>query len=1055
MNQLMKKTNLVGWAVFAITALVYFFSVERTGSLWDCGEFVSGAYKLQVVHPPGAPLFLIIGRLFTVVADWFSSDPSTRAFAVNLLSGLCSAFAAMFICWTAMMLGKLALVGRDREADDSEFMALAATGVVAGLCTAFATSVWFSAVEGEVYSMSTFFTAFTLWAMMKWYYLPDKPDSDRWMILAVYAAGLSIGVHLLSLLTFPALALFYYYKKTEKPTFLGMLASGVVGVLLISAVQSLVITGIPKLWSEMDYFLVNTFGLPFNSGIIPVVGIVSAAVYFGLKYAHKAKNATIQYIVFGFALLVISFSTYGMVIIRANANPPINMNNPADPIKLLPYLNREQYGERPLVYGPQFNKKYSSTTSEDRYGRVGNHYEKVDEKRDPVYNDEDKVFFPRMGHSEGDREAYYKRWMGLNERQPLPNDRPDAGDNFSYFWNYQMNWMYWRYFMWNFSGRQNGEQGFTPNDIDRGNWVSGIPFLDNRRLYDRSKAPTSVKTDLGYNRYFMLPFLFGLFGLVWHFGKRRYDMLGLVALFIITGIGIIIYTNEPPNEPRERDYALVGSFLTYSIWIGMGVLAFFDILRDLKLAPKMSAGIAGALVMIAPILMGTQNFDDHSRANHKGARDYASNFLESCDKNAILFTYGDNDTYPLWYAQEVEGIRKDVRVVNLSLIAVDWYIDQLRRKVNESPAVKLTIPASAMIGSKRNQLPIQEGNGTAMNLLDVLAYMGGDHKQSMGNGYEFESSVPSRKVFIPIDRQKAIANGVISAQDSVGATLEWSLSGQGVTKDDIAVLDIIANNINERPIYFAVTARPEKMQGLNAYSQLEGLALRIIPVKTTTQEKGFGLIGYGRVATDKIFDRITNKWRWGNFNHEKTFIDRSYKPSTQTMQFVILRTATELVAKGDKAKAITLIDKMFEGFPNNNFPYDGQTNYFLEVLLNAGGYDHAKKHIDILSQNLAENFTFYQSLNAEQMKSFENDRYRDMYTLEELTKLIEKVDPAKKAELDKKFEPFGVKKEFDKLMEEQNRARDQQRKAEFERMQMEQAKKNQQGGAGQPQPKGF
>jgi Protein of unknown function (DUF2723) len=1007
MNSYKKGTNLVGWLVFLITSAVFFMSVERTGSLWDCGEFIAGCHKLQVVHPPGAPFFLMLGKLAITFGQLFSTDPSVIAFSVNVMSGISTALAAMFICWTTMILGKIALNGRENEPSSSEFIALAGAGIAAGLATAFATSIWFSAVEGEVYAMSTMFTTLTLWTMIKWYNQPDTPEADRWMQLSVYAAGLSTGVHLLSLLTFPALALFYYFKKTEKPTWFGMLVAGLIGVVSITLLQTLVITGIPTLWGQLEMMCVNWFGLPFTiPSLILTVGIIGALAYFSLRFAHRRSNATLQNIFMGLAFSAIGFSTVGMVLLRANANPPINMNNPSDPIRVIPYLNREQYGERPLLFGPNFNAKPSGQEVQDRYGRVGNEYVVVDRKVDYTYDPADKIFFPRMAHSEGDRSPYYKMWMDVPQNQELSSDRPDVGDNWSYFFRYQVGWMYVRYFMWNFAGRQNFTQGFGPWDKGKGNWESGIGFLDKMRLFDYKEAPKWLKEDPSRNHYFLLPLLFGLFGAIWHFGKRRYDFFGLLALFIITGIGIIIYTNEPPNEPRERDYVIVGSLFTFAIWIGMGALALFDLFRDLKLGDKLAAPLASALVIVAPVIMGFQNFDDSSRAKHRGATDYANNFLQSCDKNAIIFTYGDNDTYPLWYAQEVEGLRRDVRVVNLSLIAVDWYIDNLRRKVNESPAIKMSLPSASYQGYKRNQLPIQDG--PERPLLDVMKFLGEDHPVPSGT-YTFESYAPTRKVTIPINRELAIKNGIINAQDSALSQINFSLQGNYLIKDDLAVLDIIANNANERPIYWAVTSRPEKLEGLQDFMQLEGLATRFIPIQSQS-ERTFGIIGSGRVNKDKVFDNIMTKFKWGNFDKEKTFITNSYQPSVQTTQFTILRTVLDMVRTNDKARAVQLLDKNFESFPNFNFPYDGQTLYFLDAYVAADAFDKAKKHVNILADNLLENFKFYTSLDRETLEgTFGQDYARDMQTKEQLLQLVDRAkDAAFKAELEQKFAAYKM-----------------------------------------------
>lgn len=1085
MNSFKKWNNLVGWLVFAVTATVFFFSAERTGSLWDCGEFVAGAYKLQVVHPPGAPLFLMLGKLATVVGQMFSSDPAVVAFSVNVLSGICTALAATFICWSTIILGKLALIGRDDEPTVSQFIAIAGSGIVAGLATAFATSIWFSAVEGEVYAMSTMFTALTLWTMLKWYNLPDTPDADRWIILTVYVAALSIGVHLLSLLTFPALALFYYFKKNTQPTFKGMAIAGIAGIVAIFLIQTLVITGIPMLWGNLEIFCVNTLGLPFSipslilmilvlggciyaglqmaagksSTVLTSIYVVTAALwilsslsgsafkillglailggsaYYLIQRAERGSSILVQNIMMSLAVAALGFSTIGMVLIRANANPPINMNNPNDPIRVIPYINREQYGERPLLFGPAFNvnSQKATTITEDRYARVGNSYDpKGDKKFDQVFEDpNDKMFFPRMGHWEQDRVEYYKHWMGIEDKRdprsgrmiptPVPAGRPDAADNFSYFFRYQVGWMYWRYFMWNFSGRQNAEQGFGPWEKSKGNWVSGISFLDDARLYSYKDAPDTMKHDPAYNRYYMLPLLFGLFGLVWHYGKRRYDMLGLLALFIITGLGIIVYTNEPPNEPRERDYVIVGSIFTFAMWIGMGVLAVFDLLKDFKFNERIAAPIATLLVLVAPALMGFENFDDHSRAKHSAARDYAVNFLESCDKNAILFTYGDNDTYPLWYAQEVEGIRRDIRVVNLSLIAVDWYIDQMRRKVNESPAIKMTMGSDQIRGYRRMQIPIQAG--TERSVQDFLKFINEEHPLPAGSSFTFESYGPSKLIYLPIDKQKMVANGIASAQDSIVDRIPMSFEGRNyLIKDDLAILDIIANNAHERPIYFAVTCRTEKLQGLQDYTQLEGLALRFRPVKSPGQRMfGLGIIESGAVATDKIVDRVTNKFRWGNFDKEKTFINRSYMPSIQTTQFVILRTVFELLRDAElpqnaakkeemKQKAVKLLDKNFEAFPNFNFPYGSISELFIEAYVQAGAMEQAKKHIGILGNNILQNMKFYASLDAADREgTFGQDYGMDMQTMTQILGLANKTGDAQFAkEWEDKLKPYQV-----------------------------------------------
>ena len=1011
MNSNTRITNIIGWLVFLITFIVFFQSAERVGSLWDCGEFIAGAYKLQVVHPPGAPFFLLVGRMFTWVASMLSDNPEDIAFSVNLLSSVCTSLMAMFVCWTTIILGKLALAGRENEPDRNQMIAICGAGLVAGLAAAFTTSVWFSAVEGEVYAMSTCFTALTLWIMMKWYNLPDTPQADKWIVLAVYSAALSIGVHLLSLLTFPALALFYYFKKTKNPTFKGMAIAALIGTVLIGIIQTFIIIGIPMIWSKFELLMVNTFGLPFNAGLYPTILFLIAIFYFALRWTHRKGNGLIQKLVMAVAFSAIAFSTIGMVIIRANANTPINMNSPSDALRVVPYLNREQYGERPLLRGPQYNAKYADIATEDRYGRVGNKYQIVDQKIDYVYNNSDKVIFPRMSDYTQGRPKLYQQWTGNKTGVPT------FGENISFFFKYQINWMYWRYFFWNFVGRQNDEQGYYSWNPKSGNWISGIKFIDDARLYKSDYMPTTMKEDQSRNTYYFIPLIFGILGMIFHYKRRREDFTAILALFIITGLGIIIYSNQPPSEPRERDYVLAGSMFTFCIWIGMGVLWAFDLLlRKVKMPSMAAGGVATMLALSAPLIMVTQNFDDHSRKDIRASRDYASNFLNSVDKNAIIFTFGDNDTYPLWYAQEVENIRTDVRVVNLSLIAVDWYINQLRRKVNDSPPIKLTITEDQYRGNKRIQLPVIEEQGP-MSIQQVLKFLGEEHPVPLQSGRSLESYIPTRQIYIPVDKDKIIRNGIISPNDTsaIVSAIPISIKGEMIMKDDLAVLDVIGSNFGDRPIYFAVTCQADKMQGLDDYMQLEGLALQIVPVATKSDTR-FSVIGNGRVATDKLYENITKKFRWGNFDKKRLFVGRSYMPSIQTTRYSILRGAQELLRSGQKEKASSLLDTYFKGFPHMNFPYDSDIIPFLQAYIQAGSYDKAKVHMKILAKEMAEYLKFYTSLDNDDLEAgFSNDFSYALRTTEDLQNMaMQANDKAYADELKEMFKAYASPKQMDK-----------------------------------------
>lgn len=1020
MNSSNRIHKITGWVVFAIAMTVYFLSAERTGSLWDCGEFILGAYKLQVVHPPGAPLFMLIGRLFTWVATLVSDNPEDIAFSVNLMSGLCTAFAAMFISRVTGMFGKLSLVGRTGELDDVQTIATAAAGLVAGLSTAFATSIWFSAVEGEVYAMSTFFTTFTLWCMMKWYTLPDERETDRWLVMTIFVAGLSIGVHLLSLLTFPALGLLYYFKKYKNHDLKGMLAAIGVGALAIFFIQKFIIAGIPFLWKSMELFTVNGLGLPFHSGLIPTILIIGAITIGGLFLAYRKNSHLLQLIMVSIIMIVTSYSTIGIIVIRANAQTPVNMNAPSDAMRLLPYLNREQYGERSLLRGPQFTAKPTGTAIEDRYGKEGDRYEYTDYKITLEYDNRDKVLFPRMWDGSQSRPSLYKQWMGLDPEKPLPAGRPNFVDNVSFFFRYQIGWMYWRYFMWNFSGRQNGEQGYYPWDKSSGHWITGIKFIDGLRLGNQSELPEAMKNDKGRNVYFALPFLFGLLGLFFHFARRRNDAIAVLMLFLITGVGIIVYSNQPPSEPRERDYVLAGSIFTYCIWIGLGVLSLFEFLRQkLKNQGMMPAIVAGLLVLTAPLLMATQNWDDHSRHEHSGSRDYASNFLNSCEPNSIIFTYGDNDTYPLWYAQEVEGIRTDVRVVNLSLIAVDWYIDLLRRKVNDSDPIKMTIPREALKGKKRNQIFYynqEQSEDRPLPAKAVLKFIGEDHPLPLQGGRSIDSYYPSKKWYIPVDAEAAVKSGAIAPGDTnVMRNIPIQLTGNQLIKDEIAILDIIASNLWERPVYFAVTCQRNKLFGLEDYMQLEGLGLRIVPFRNQSDLGNYGIVGSGRVATDKVYENVMNKFRWGNFDKKDLFVDRSYQPSVQTMQLAMRRTAYQLLREDDKEKAVSLTDKYFEAFPNMNFEFDYKTWPMIGVYLQSDAYDKAKPYIRQLALNTTDNLEFYLSLDERIIEtSYRAEAALSYSTLESILREVQRQNDTEfLQELEELFSPFLIDEELD------------------------------------------
>ena len=1003
-----KKFTIASAVIFILTFVVYFMSAERTGSLWDCGEFILGAYKLQVVHPPGAPLFLIIGRVFAWLGDLFSSNPSDIAFAVNLMSGLFSSLTAVLVGHSTMLLSQRFF--SEENTDEGNTVAMLA-GVVAGLATAFSSSIWFSAVEGEVYAMSTFFTALTAWAVIKWYCLPDDIKHDKWLVFSAYSAGLSIGVHLLSLLTFPALALFVYFKKSKKQSWRGVIISMIIGAATIPVIQGLIIAGFPSLWRSMDIFMVNSLGAPYHSGLLLTLIVVIGIFALLFRYARKKNRHWLQLATVGAVMISIGYSTIGVVVLRANADPPVNMNVPSDATRLLPYLNREQYGERAILFGPHYEASPVRYDRTKRKGRVSfppyydeasqSKYEYVEEKISAKYNAQDKMLLPRIGHSEMGRPNIYKQWY---RSMFNGNPNPSFAFNLAFMFKYQINWMYFRYFMWNFAGRQNGDQGYYTWDKSAGHWKSGIKFIDEMRLFNMDEEPQTMKNHMANNNYYFLPLIFGLIGLFFHAKNKTQDFTALLILFLITGLGIIAYTNQPPNEPRERDYVLVGSFFTFCMWIGMAIPAIYSMIKD-KLSFKGIPAIAGvaALVLMAPIIMGFENFDDHSRNGMYASRDYAKNFLNSVDQNAIIFTYGDNDTYPLWYVQEVENVRRDVRIVNLSLIAVDWYINKLRRKVNDSAPIKLTIPAASYRGNKRNQIPFAGNETRALPIRNALKWIGERHPVG-SSSFTFESYIPSREFYIPTNLEAAKRMGMVTPADSSRVTdirVTFSESKAWLTKDDLAVLDIIGSNIWERPIYFATTCQNKKLLGMNDFMQFEGLALRVVPIKTPS-DRSLSIYGSGRVATDKVYDNIMNKFEWGNFDKKKLFVNDSYKAAIQAHRMIMTRTVETLLDEGKASQAIDLTDKYFEVFPHMNFPYDATVVPFINTYVLTRQFDSAKEHLRILAFETKDWLDFYQSIDPDIVQSsFSNDFSRRQNAVSNALKMANNIgDEAFKAEIE-------------------------------------------------------
>ncbi|HXC04601.1 MAG TPA: DUF2723 domain-containing protein [Bacteroidia bacterium] len=972
-----KKLNIIiGWIVFGIAAFTYLSTIEPTASFWDCGEYIATSYKLEVGHPPGAPLFNMIARFFTLFGDKYHA-----AMLVNSMSALCSAATILFLFWSITMLAKK-LYPKNKELSTGEIWAIMGAGAVGALAYTFTDSFWFSAVEGEVYAMSSMFTAAVFWCMLRWEQVADEPRADRWLILAFYLIGLSIGVHLLSLLTIPSMVFIYYFKRF-KVTRKSFIITTIVSVFLLGFVQSFLIPWIVKLAGTFELFFVNVVHLPFNSGTIAYFALLVGGIVWGIRYT-KAKNfAFANTAIISFACLVLGYSSFMVLIIRANANTPMNQNRPTDAIGLLSYLNRDQYGDWPLLYGPYYTAKLDQAhpyldgsplyAKDEKAGK----YVIVDQrdKTKPNYDERYCTIFPRMyDGSEPSKVAAYKRWGHIKDRKYLIDrgggqydsiEKPTFGDNMTYFWNYQIWHMYARYFMWNFVGKQNDAEGFG-NKVD-GNWLSGIGPIDDMRLGDQNRVPKVMKENKARNEMYFLPLILGLLGLWYHYKKSKEDMWVILLLFFFTGLAIILFLNQKPIEPRERDYAYVGSFYAFAIWIGLGVLAIFDFLRK-KTDDKKGAVIATVVCLLAvPCIMAKAEWNDHDRSNRRTALALAKNYLNSCAPNAILFTHGDNDTFPLWYAQEVEGVRTDVRVIVLSYFNIDWYIDQMKHKEYESEPVPIKIPSEKYRGGTRDYLPIvDKGMKGYFPINEVVNFMTNDDdasKLEMGNG-KMMNYVPTRKISIPVNKEAVLRNGTVPANmaDRIEPVILWDLTGNYITKSSLMIMDIIANNNWERPIYFGSTGGSEAYLNLNPYFQQEGYAYRLVPIKNKQQEMA---IAPARVNTTIMYNNVMNKFDWGNMDRHDVYIDNYIANQVGANERMAIASLSQaLINENKKDSAIAVLDKGMKMVPAWNVPLDDRITFTLCVeYYQAGAIDKgnalAKQLFDLYEDRLRYFRTFH------------------------------------------------------------------------------------------------
>jgi hypothetical protein len=1106
-----KVNNITGWAVFFIAMATYFLTREARGSLWDTGEFIASAHKLQLPHPPGAPMFTLLGRFFIIL---FGDNGHTAASAVNFMSALASAATILFLFWSITHFARKMFVGVGEQLNASQSFTTMAAGAVGALAYTFSDSFWFSAVEGEVYALSSFFTALVFWCMLKWEHADEhagndpfaRARSDRWIVFFFFMMGLSIGVHLLNLLCIPAVVMIYYYRRYQVTT-KGSIIAFIIGCLITGLVQVAVIKYSMKGAGLFDVFFVNSLGMPFFSGFaiyfIALAALITWALRFNEKTISKTKLIIFFVLFLGLSLLpfvmslgsggakffkfllvgglayaagyfikpaalrilklslwcyafmMLGYFMYFTALIRSNANPAVDMNNVDNPINLVYYLGREQYGEAPLVYGPHFQADYQSDSDspngismkkgEMKYIKGKDKYIATGTEDRPEYESEDMQLFPRVwdGTNDQGHADFYGQWLNLaQDKETGKFDPPTYGDNMNWFFSYQMSLMYWRYFMWNFAGKQNDIQGLG-NKRD-GNWISGISFIDNKRLGNQDEMPDSLKNNKAHNKLYLLPFILGMVGCVYQFLRNKKDWIVSFLLFFMTGIAVVFYLNQPGNQPRERDYAYVGSFYAFAIWIGLAVVAFVKLAREKAdkltlqntllygsgltffitimsgandvfgdtlmvaiyvtvlyaivtaaitfLVRAVSSGGQNARVLnlataviclIVPLIMAQQEWDDHDRSGKTTAPDIAKDYLESCAPNAIIFTFGDNDTYPLWYAQEVEGVRPDIRIINSSLLGIDWYINQLRYKVNTADSVDVIWSPEQIEGHNREYLRYrpQGDKETFYPLLDVMKNVLGKPNIDPETGRDVGfGSFPVAKFSVPVDINQVRKNGTVNASDSVLSEIRFEIPENklngGLVRSDLMILNIIASNNWKRPIYFT---SPSTGLGIDQYVRKDGLSYRLVPIVNkypqqnwitdqTLRQVRMGGTQIRDNNTDTMYNNLMNKYLFGGADKKGIYFDETNRQQILYLRSLYSEAAGNLADLGRKEEAQKLLDKVEAGILPENLPYGMTSRYnghnqtsilYLEACYKAGKKELAEKVRLGLRKDLEQQSRYY------------------------------------------------------------------------------------------------
>ena len=1094
MKQFRLVDNLMGWITFAIAAFVYCSTVEPTASFWDCPEFITTAYKLEVGHPPGAPFFMLTGNLFTQ----FVSDPTKVALMVNIMSALFSAACIMFLFWSISHLTRK-LVGTNGQISTlGQLITVEASALTGALIYTFSDTFWYSAVEGEVYAYSSLFTAVVFWLMLKWEDHADEPHSDRWLIFIAYLTGLSIGVHLLNLLCLPALVLVYYFRRYPNANARGSLIALAGSFALVAAVLYGIVPGIVKVGGWFELLFVNTLGLPFNTGMIVymilLVGIVLWSIWettvqrnrlrmnlsylfsvgmLGIPfYSHGLTSVFVGILVLALLyfvlnrqvnkthwisarlmntsllcmlMIMIGYSSYAVIVIRSSANTPMDQNSPEDIFTLGSYLSREQYGDRPLFYGQQY-------TSQVKYKSDGQYCTPVSKQGAPVYQRKEKaspeekdryiiqrydidyvyaqnVLFPRM-YSER-HAADYESWLGGVKGKTVPYDRcgelvqvkvPTMFENIRFFLSYQVNFMYWRYFMWNFAGRQNDVQGH--GEWEHGNWITGIPFLDNLRLGDQSKLPTELRENKGRNVFYCLPLILGLIGLFWQLFRNTKENRGegekqfwvVFFLFFMTGLAIVIYLNQTPVQPRERDYAYAGSFYAFAIWCGMGVAGVAEALRRLLRNENLCAGLS-CLCVLVPIQMAGQTWDDHDRSGRYTCRDFGQNYLQSLDegKHPIVFTNGDNDTFPLWYCQETEGLRTDARVCNLSYLQTDWYIDQMKRPAYDSPAVPIHWSRLQYVEGTREGVAVRPGM-----LEQVINYYKDDPaamREALGdNPYELRNIIdkwvlndnpelqiiPTDSIVFAVDKEAVRRSGMMLAGDSIPDFMHISLKGKrAVYKSEMMMYEMLAQCNWERPLYVATTVGPDNYGSLGNYFVQEGLVNRITPFNTKANGQN--------MDTDRMYDNMMNKFKFGGLDKPGIYLDETVMRMCYTHRRAFAQLAMRLLQEGKTDKVAKLIDYAEQVISPENVPhnYPSGSLDLARVSLRVKKTDHAINLARTVAQGSCEYIEWYLSLPTSILLRDDRDCMYYMYQLHAAAEVLKEANSDEAKTFEERLEGYN------------------------------------------------